>query len=43
MIVGEGVGLIHEILPAGDVVRRMAQDAATRLSPTTPQTTSISG
>ncbi|NEB03361.1 nitronate monooxygenase [Streptomyces sp. SID13726] len=32
MIVGEAVGLVHEILPAGDVVRRMVREAAGRLS-----------
>ncbi|WEH20473.1 nitronate monooxygenase [Streptomyces sp. VNUA24] len=32
MIVGEAIGLVHEILPAGDVVRRMVQEAVGRLS-----------
>ncbi|MFI8067554.1 NAD(P)H-dependent flavin oxidoreductase [Streptomyces sp. NPDC086033] len=43
MIVGEGVGLVQEILPAGEVVRRMTQDAADRLGRGTPRTTAISG
>jgi nitronate monooxygenase len=43
MIVGEGVGLVQEILPAGEVVRRMAQDAAARLGRLTPQTAAVSG
>ncbi|MEU9454556.1 nitronate monooxygenase [Streptomyces sp. NPDC048277] len=32
MIVGEAVGRVHEILPAGDIVRRMVREAADRLS-----------
>lgn len=43
MIVGEGVGLVQEILPAGEVVRRMTQDAADRLGRGTPRTAAISG
>ncbi|WP_406498378.1 nitronate monooxygenase [Streptomyces sp. NBC_01604] len=43
MIVGEGVGLVQEILPAGEVVRGMAQDAAARLGRWAPQTTAVSG
>ncbi|MFK0294078.1 NAD(P)H-dependent flavin oxidoreductase [Streptomyces sp. NPDC090442] len=31
VIVGEGVGRVGEILPAGEVVRRMTRDAAARL------------
>ncbi|MDN3055199.1 nitronate monooxygenase [Streptomyces sp. SRF1] len=42
MIVGEGVGLIQEILPAGEVVRRMAQDAAARLGEWAPRTAAVS-
>ncbi|MFG2222238.1 NAD(P)H-dependent flavin oxidoreductase [Streptomyces sp. NPDC048644] len=38
MIVGESVGLVKEILPAGEVVRQMTQDAAARLGRRTPQT-----
>ncbi|MFI8834995.1 hypothetical protein ACIGPN_28880 [Streptomyces afghaniensis] len=41
LIVGEGVGLVQGILPAGEVVRRMARDAA-RLSRWVPQTTAVS-
>ncbi|MEV6000524.1 nitronate monooxygenase [Streptomyces griseomycini] len=43
MIVGEGVGLVQEILPAGEVVRRMTQDAAARLGQWAPQTAAVSG
>ncbi|MEU1301576.1 NAD(P)H-dependent flavin oxidoreductase [Streptomyces shenzhenensis] len=43
MIVGEGVGLIQEILPAGEVVRRMAQDAAARLGPWASRTAAVGG
>ncbi|MFF4020764.1 NAD(P)H-dependent flavin oxidoreductase [Streptomyces sp. NPDC001843] len=43
VIVGEGVGLVQEILPAGEVVRRMAQDAAARLGRWAPQTAAVAG
>lgn len=43
MIVGEGVGLVHEILPAGEVVRRMAHDAAARLGRWAPHTAAVGG
>ncbi|MYT27299.1 MULTISPECIES: nitronate monooxygenase [unclassified Streptomyces] len=43
VIVGEGVGLVREILPAGEVVRRMAQDAAARLGRWAPRTAALGG
>ncbi|MFK0280904.1 NAD(P)H-dependent flavin oxidoreductase [Streptomyces sp. NPDC090499] len=43
MIVGEGVGLVQEILPAGEVVRRLVQDAATRLGRWAPRTAATIG
>ncbi|MEU1948380.1 nitronate monooxygenase [Streptomyces sp. NPDC020125] len=43
MIVGEGVGLVREILPAREVVRRMARDAAACLGRWAPQATAFSG
>ncbi|MER6051237.1 nitronate monooxygenase [Streptomyces sp. NPDC001793] len=38
VVVGEGVGQVREVLPAGEVVRRMTQDAAARLGRRAPRT-----
>ncbi|WP_046732077.1 NAD(P)H-dependent flavin oxidoreductase [Streptomyces humi] len=43
LIVGEGVGLVRDIVPAGDVVRRMARDAAVRLGRGAPRKAALSG
>ncbi|MEU1513851.1 nitronate monooxygenase [Streptomyces sp. NPDC005811] len=43
MIVGEAVGQVREILPAGDVVRRMAREAAERLGRFAPETAALTG